>query len=729
LANSLIWQFSGEPNDYTSRTLLDFSLVQPLLRAGGRIRVMERLTIAERALLANVRQMEHYQRGFYLSVVTGRDPGEGPNRRGGFFGGSGLEGFSGVGGGGFGRVGGFEGRFGGQGFGFTGGAGAQQAGGYLGLLQTAQVIRNQYANIAALGDSLEQLQAANDAGRIDRFQVDLARQALYNAQSQLLNSERDYENQLDNFKVLHGMSPDLNLKIADPMLDAFNLLDPELAALQIRVTDVLTVLREGAEAAEGGRDEPLTLPNLPPPQTEMETSGTDLAALVQQAADISAASQQRLAAAQNDIMRLEAALPQRSAALVRLSQREEAQEVELDPELLSVDRLDERAAAIKVELAALAQRMTAAWARIDALTGEGTEVLQPVQLRTQLTGALTELSGALMELSLLQARARLDAITFAPVDLTPEEGFCIASRYRRDWMNARASLVDSWRLIHFNANDLESDLDLIFEGDIGNVGDNPLRLRGTNGRLRVGLEFDAPLTRLAERNVYRQSLIEYQQARRNYYQFRDNVQRNVRATLRQLGLDDLNFELRRAAVHVAITQVDLARLRLSEPARPVQASLPGTPTEPGGQSQFGDTVARDLVNALIDLLNVQNDFLSVWVDHEVQQLVLDFDLGIMELDGRGIRIPHDQPLRMYLTDLPNTVPFELPDACDGACEATPAVNEETLPTPPSGAPANSNGNLFAPPTGPAVLPPQTIEPANSISQPQLLPPPEPLPIH
>ncbi len=139
-----------------------------------------------------------------------------------------------------------------------------------------------------------------------------------------------------------------------------------------------------------------------------------------------------------------------------------------------------------------------------------------------------QLSGELLELSLLQARARLDAITFDPVDLTAEEGYCIASRYRRDWMNARAALVDSWRLIHFNANDLESDLDLVFAGDIGNVGDNPFGLRGTNGRLRVGLQFDAPLTRLAERNVYRQSLIEYQQARRNYYQFRDRVQRDVR---------------------------------------------------------------------------------------------------------------------------------------------------------------------------------------------------------
>ena len=64
-------------------------------------------------------------------------------------------------------------------------------------------------------------------------------------------------------------------------------------------------------------------------------------------------------------------------------------------------------------------------------------------------------------------------------------------------MNARASVVDSWRLIQFNANDLESDLNLVFSGDIGNVGDNPFDLRGTNGRLRVGLQFDAPLTRLA----------------------------------------------------------------------------------------------------------------------------------------------------------------------------------------------------------------------------------------
>jgi hypothetical protein len=714
LANSLIWQFSGEPDNYTSRTLLDFSLVQPLLRAGGRIRVMERLTIAERALLANVRQMEQYQQGFYLNVVTGEDPGQGPNRRGGFFGGTGLEGFAGVGGGGFGRVGGFEGRFFGQGFGFIGGAGAQQAGGYIGLLQAAQVIRNQYSNIAALGDSLEQLQAAYEAGRIDRFQVDLARQALYNAQSQLLISEAFYEDSLDTFKFQHGLPPDVNLKVADPMLDHFNLLDPDLAALQIRVTDVLTVLREGtqAEDTEGALDEPLALPNLPPPDAEMEAAGTDLASLVKQSAELNAASQQRFAAAQLDLARLEQAVPQRRATLERLAQREEAQQIELDPDLLSVERLNDRVAVIRVELAALGRRLAAAWARLETLTGTGTDVLQPAALRAQLTGALTELSNALLELSLLQARARLDAITFEPVELSTEEAFCIASRYRRDWMNARAALVDSWRLVHFNANDLQSDLDVVFSGDIGNVGDNPFRFRGTNGRLRVGLEFDAPLTRLAERNVYRQSLVEYQQARRDYYQFRDRVQLDVRSTLRQLRLDDLNFELRRAAVHVAITQVDLARLRLSEPARPVAATPAGQPAQPGGQTQFSSTVARDLVNALIDLLNVQNDFLSVWVDHEVQQLNLDFELGIMEIDSRGVRMAHDQPLRSYLADLPCSVPFELPDACAGASHRL----MESPPYPQTDLPAvDTSDTLFAPPAE---------EPAAPVSKPILLPPPE-----
>jgi hypothetical protein len=100
-------------------------------------------------------------------------------------------------------------------------------------------------------------------------------------------------------------------------------------------------------------------------------------------------------------------------------------------------------------------------------------------------------------------------------------------------------------------------------------------------------------------------------------------------------------------------------------------------------------VARDLVNALIDLLNVQNDFLSVWVDQEVQRLQLDFQLGIMELDDNGLRIEHTLPLKSFLAELPNSAPYELPSPCEGVV-ADPCVvpdpagngeSPETLPEP------------------------------------------------
>ena len=52
-ANSLVWQFSGN-NSYTPFTVLDFSLVQPLLRGAGRDRIMEQLTLIERNLRGRV---------------------------------------------------------------------------------------------------------------------------------------------------------------------------------------------------------------------------------------------------------------------------------------------------------------------------------------------------------------------------------------------------------------------------------------------------------------------------------------------------------------------------------------------------------------------------------------------------------------------------------------------------------------------------------------------------
>ncbi|CAN0375657.1 unnamed protein product, partial [Ectocarpus sp. 4 AP-2014] len=45
-----------------------------------------------------------------------------------------------------------------------------------------------------------------------------------------------------------------------------------------------------------------------------------------------------------------------------------------------------------------------------------------------------------------------------------------------------------------------------------------------------------------------------------------------------------------------------------------------------------------LVQALGDLLNAQNDLLSVWVNNRVQRYNLELDLGIMLVDSEGLRV-------------------------------------------------------------------------------------------
>ncbi len=123
----MVWQFAG-PDQYSSISILNFNFVQPLLRLGGRAVALERLTIAERNLLGNLRAMQRYRQGFYTNVVIGELGVTGPQRRGGFFGGTGLEGFSGQGNGGFGEVGGAT-NFGRAGFGATNAAGGAGGGG------------------------------------------------------------------------------------------------------------------------------------------------------------------------------------------------------------------------------------------------------------------------------------------------------------------------------------------------------------------------------------------------------------------------------------------------------------------------------------------------------------------------------------------------------------------------------------------------------------------------
>jgi hypothetical protein len=234
-----------------------------------------------------------------------------------------------------------------------------------------------------------------------------------------------------------------------------------------------------------------------------------------------------------------------------------------------------------------------------------------------------DITRELVELQLLQAIARTEVVDLEEIDIRADQALEVARRYRRDWMNRRAQLVDLWRRLQFNANQLQAGLDVFFNGSISNIGDNPFHLRTDTGALQAGVRFDAPITRMAERNTYRQSLIEYQQARRNFYNFEDSVAQQIRAQLRAIISFQINFELNRMGVLEAAKQIMINTYLDVENQRTATTRA---------------TVARDQLQALGDLLNAQNAFMLIYISYEVSRLQLDFNLGTMQLDSDGLWI-------------------------------------------------------------------------------------------
>ncbi len=636
-ANSFVWQFAG-PDTYATSSLINFSLVQPLLRGAGRDVALEQLTIAERTLLSNLRALQRYRQGFYTNIVIGQSGVSGPQRRGGFFGGTGLTGFTGTGSGGFGGVGsatgfgraGFGGGTGGGtgGGGTTGfaGGGAGQVGGLVGLLQQLQQIHNTEESLNAQVRALSLLEAHLQAGTIDLTQVDQFRQSVETERANLLQSINSLESSLDSYKTgTLGLPPDLLLALDDRMIRQFQFIEPGMSELQNEIADFLEAFGER------------------PAEPEVAAIQASLARVAQLRSD----GGRQFAAVEEDLGRLGNSIGLRQKTMTPEQARQLVQEQQ---------RLAE-------SLAGLQQRFDQTAGRLQQLEDQLTPETRR-QTADKTVELVTELSVVIDELSLVQARARVESVAVEPESISPELALDVARVCRLDWMNNRAALVDTWRLIAFNADALQSDLDIVFSGDMSTTGNNPVKFRAPTGNLQVGLQFDGPFTRLLERNNFRQVLIDYQRDRRQLIQYEDGIHQGLRSLIREMEYLETNLEIQRRAVAIAIRRVDQTREVLNEPPPPVQ---PGEPA-----SQLGPTAALNLMTALSDLRSSQNNFMSVWLNYYSTRMQLMRELGLMEIDEHGMWI--DQPLSEYLAERPEGVPT--PPAVPGeliqAVEAAPA---------------------------------------------------------
>ena len=295
------------------------------------------------------------------------------------------------------------------------------------------------------------------------------------------------------------------------------------------------------------------------------------------------------------------------------------------------------------------------------------ESLVPENLRETADAVVelvSEIAAAVDEMSLIQARARVEAITIEPERIDPDIAFEVARANRLDWMNNRAALVDQWRLIQFNAMSLLAGLDLEIDGNVSSTGTNPARFRAPTGIMGGRLRFDAPLTRLRERNNFRQSILDYQQVRRQQIRYEDRIKLSIRQLLRQLELDERNLETQRRAVIIAIRRVDQTRLSLSQPAPPppppsADGSIPIIDATAG---QLAPTATLNLIYAFNDLRSSQDALTSIWINYYATRASLAYQLGVMNLDENGVWVdmPFTDCSRMSAeeTVLPPPVPQE-----------------------------------------------------------------------
>lgn len=625
LANSILWNF-GNSATQSANSLVNFSIIQPLMRGAGRDRIMESLTQAERDLLGNVRLFERFRQGYFLEITVGRAAASNLSRNAGNFLGNPTQ----------------------ASFGVTG---------VLGLLQTQQNILNQEINVKYLEDVVEQFREFQRRDRVDALQVKQTESRLFTAQSNLLQLKTNYQNDLDRFKIVLGLPPWLPVSIVDDYLAQFRLISLPVQDRQRRVIDLrksagdqLNRIDSLLPTTREDADNHQWTPDL---ETEVAKLESYLDAALEEVAQIQSTDRQQL---EGDFQKLESVRPERIAYLTGLRAKVDSGLMlgDVDPAILE-DNSVPQPEKLRTALASTLGNLEKVKANIESLREKVRSVraqkaaLPPAQyydlvnneILFPIADQMTQLNNLLIEVSLTQALARSNSITLPQIELSSARAMEIASCFRLDWMNARAALVDNWRKIEFFADQLESQFDLVLEGSMANDGNNPFKIDYRNGLLRGGFRFDSPIVRFNERNQYREALISYQRARRTYYQYEDEVSRNLRLTLRTLDQFKIQFELFRRNVQVAVEQFEIARFRLDQPARAGGGGGGGGVGAAagmgagGGANALGSTAARDLLDAITGLQNAQDQYMQVWVRYEVLRRGLDYDLGTMVLDDSG----------------------------------------------------------------------------------------------
>lgn len=453
-----------------------------------------------------------------------------------------------------------------------------QESGFLDLLLQVQSIRNLEANLVSLEQNLRLHEALRVIGAVAPIQVDQVFQEYQQGQLALLQARTSFENNQDSYKILLGLPPSIPVRLDDALLAPFQLTAPALTDLQGEVDRFLAEYRELEQV---------------PPVTKLRDGYVQLRSFLGRTLKLA-----EQVGGEMDRWRALLAEPDRD-------------KIRADRQRAVYEELARQLPQLREDLGVLEKDLERA--RLALSEDKRLDDWELLKKHTRRQGNM------LAELFVIQTQVRVFLIKLQPIPYPLDEATQYARENRLDLMNQRAQVVDAWRQITVTADALQANLDVTFNANIATPpgGANPVDFRASASSYRVGLLFDSPLNRQRERNLYRASLVNYQQARRAYMALDDRIQQAVRRDVRQLETDRLNFEIARQSLVNAARQVEEARDKL----------LVEKPS---------DISTQNVLNALRFLLQAKNALIATWVSYETGRIRLLFDLEALQLDERGI---------------------------------------------------------------------------------------------
>jgi len=207
-----------------------------------------------------------------------------------------------------------------------------------------------------------------------------------------------------------------------------------------------------------------------------------------------------------------------------------------------------------------------------------------------------------------------------PLEIPGEQAVGVALEHRLDLRTLLGRVFDAQRQVVVAADALKLGLKLEGTGQVGerrglsSAAQDNARLSVDRGVYSLGLLLGVPLERTAERNAYRASLIDLEQATRAVQDLEDQVKLNVRDALRKLLEARESYRIQAQAVALAERRVASTGLFL----------------------QAGRAQIRDVLEAQESLVSARNARTAALVNYRVAELELQRDMGVLTVDEKGL---------------------------------------------------------------------------------------------